>query len=405
MTETVEPQRQLTDEELAAPLGGEFPNRPHHVLDQLRERCPVAKVTSPAGRKMWLVTSASHVRAGLQDSRFSSQAMGALASDKPFRALEASLLSYDSPDHPRIRRLANAAFTMRRMRTHRPTVEAAARDLFDALPQSPTPDLMAGFAGPFTFRVMCDLYGLPEAIRPRFRHLIDVVSVRKDHSLDELNDTIDELGGIFASEVRKRIEAPADDLWSDIVRVWKSVDDVTEKELISLSASIMLAGVDSVAQTLGICFAFLLTHGGLIPRLHADPALVAPVVEEILRMDSPTLFTTRRKALEDVTFGDTLIPAGSEVLFSVTAANRDPDRYRSPDRLVLNRPAAEGHIAFGLGPHRCIGAALARIELAVAVAELTRRWPAIALAMPAADLRWENHFAHRRLVELPVVLG
>ena len=395
---------ELTGAQLAAPLGAEFTDRPHHILEQLRRRCPVARVTTPGGRTPWLLTDDEDVRAAFLDPRLSPGAAGAVARGKPFRALEASLLSYDPPEHTRIRRLAAPLFTVHRMRGYQPLIQARARELLTALPADDIVDLMAGFATPFSFVVMADLLGIPEADRATFHDRLQVVSARGNHSAETFLDTIRQIEDFCYARVRARIARPGEDLWSDLVREWQSAGDVSEQELVTLTGAIVLAGVDSVVQMLGICFAALLRHPELVARLRADPARVPAAVEEILRWDTPTLFSTRRIATADIALHDTVIPQGSEVLLSVAAANRDPHRHPDPDELDIDRPNAQRHVAFGMGPHRCLGAALARLELVVAVTELLHDWPSARLAIDDAELRWEHNFAHRRLAELPVRL-
>jgi cytochrome P450 len=128
---------------------------------------------------------------------------------------------------------------------------------------------------------------------------------------------------------------------------------------------------------------------------------VERAVEELARYDPPAPLAIRRFPTEDVTIAGVTIPAGAAVLFSIAAANRDPDRFPDPDRLDLGR-ATEGHLAYGHGIHYCVGAPLARLEAQVGIATVLRRLPGLALAVPAAELRWRPSSRVRGLVELPV---
>jgi cytochrome P450 len=128
-------------------------------------------------------------------------------------------------------------------------------------------------------------------------------------------------------------------------------------------------------------------------------------LDELLRWDTPGPFSTSRVALEEVRIGGSVIPAGGRVLLAVAAANRDPRCHPDPDRLDLDRPDAARHLTFGLGPHYCLGAPLARLELTEALGALLARWPGLQLACPADGLRWSGGHQHRRLDALPLRPG
>ncbi|AXI79180.1 cytochrome P450 [Peterkaempfera bronchialis] len=388
-----------------SPLGRAFVQHPHPVLAELREGCPVARVDDPRGRPVWVVTRAEDVRAGLLDPRLSLQHPPPAPGARPYRALELSLVDYDPPHHTRIRRLAAPAFAPQRVERYRQAAETTAAALLAPLPADRPADLMSAFARPFSFRVLCEAFATPEAARADLLGWMTALFDRRGRTPADIQAATDGIERHVRDEIAARRRAPGSDLLSAIATAWQPDGDVTEDELVSLCAMVLLAGFDSTAQMIGLCVRALLTHPDLYARLRADPALVPAAVDELLRWDTPAPFSTRRRALADITLGDTVIPAGSGVLLAMAAANRDPRHHPDPDTLDLDRPGAARHLAFGLGPHYCLGSALARLELCTALTALLRHRPAARLAVPAAELSWRGGCQHRVLAALPVLLG
>ncbi|GAA0679208.1 cytochrome P450 [Kitasatospora atroaurantiaca] len=380
----------------SSPLGADFLARPDAVLSELRERCPVARVTSPAGRPVWLVTREADVRAAFLDPRL-SLAGAPPQPGRPHRAMDMTLVNYDPPDHTRIRRLAAPAFAPSRIAAYRGRAEALAAARLDALGRPEALDLMAEFAEPFAFGMLCEVFGIPDATAPGLHRSVTGLIGHRD-----TERAIGELDAIIRVQIADRLTAPREDVFSVVVRAWQASGDVSEAELVDLLAMLVLAGFDSTVQMIGLSVLALLTHPGLPARLRAEPGLMPCAVEELLRWDTPGPFSTRRVALADVTIGEAVIPAGSGVLLSVAAANRDPRRHPDPDRLSLDRPAASRHLTFGLGPHYCLGAALAKLELTAALTALLRHWPSAELGCTVEELRWSGGHQHRRLDALPV---
>jgi len=389
---------------MSSPLGPDFVARPDAVLSEFRERCPVARVTSPAGRPVWLVTREADVRAAFLDPRLSLRGTPPQPG-RPHRAMDMTLVNYDPPDHTRIRRLAAPAFAPSRIEAYRGRAEALAAARLDALGRPESLDLMAEFAEPFAFAMLCEVFGIPAATVPGLQRSVTGLIGHRD-----TERAIGELDAIIRAQIADRLTAPGlsaprEDVFSAVVQAWRASGDVSEAELVDLLAMLVLAGFDSTVQMLGLSVLALLTHPWLPARLRGEPGLMPRAVDELLRWDTPGPFSTRRVALADVRIGGTVIPAGSGVLLSVAAANRDPRRHPDPDRLSLDRPAASRHLTFGLGPHYCLGAALARLELTAALTALLRHWPSVELGCTVDELRWSGGHQHRRLEALPLRLG
>ncbi|WP_424217583.1 cytochrome P450 (plasmid) [Streptomyces sp. BI20] len=386
-----------------SPLGPAFLARPEPLLDELRERCPVAPVTTPAGNRVWLVTRDAAVRAGFLDPRLSLHTPKP-PPDRPHRAGDTSLVHRDGPDHLRIRRLAGPALAPARVARLRPRVEALAHTRLTALGRPDTLDLLGAFAEPFAFDVLCAAFGIPDADAPRLHAAVrDLLAHRL---VDPALNTLDAL--IRALVARAEAGAAAPGVITDVHAAWREAGNVTADELVDLLAMLVLAGFDATVQMVGLAVRTLLDRPHLADRLRTDPAATGAVIEELLRRDTPAPFATRRIATADLTIDGTAVPRGSSVLLAITGANRDPRRHPEPDTDPHADPrtgpaaSARPHLTFGAGPHFCPGAALARLELAVALPALLAHWPRLRPACPADRLRWTGGFQHRRLTALPV---
>jgi cytochrome P450 len=384
-------------------LGGAFTNRPHPVLEQLREGCPVTSVAGPRNRHAWVVTRADDVRTALLDPRLSRQPKDVDPHAALRRAMDLTLVDYDPPEHTRIRKIVTPLLTPRRLARYRPQVEAATRELLAAIPRSGPVDLMASFAGLLPFRIICELFGIAETGHGELNRRMAALVDRSGRPRTAVEETLDWFDGFVAAEIDRRQGDPGDDLLSAITAASAAAGDVSRSELISLCATMMISAVDGAAQMIGICLVALLTEPAFAARVRADPALAPRAVEEVLRWDTSSPFATMRRATEDFELAGTVISEGDGVLVALAAANRDPRRYDSPDRLDLDRPNSD-HFGFGFGHHYCLGASLARLELEVFVAEFVKSCPGAVLAIPAAELTWRGSFLHRRLENLPVSL-
>jgi pimeloyl-[acyl-carrier protein] synthase len=208
-----------------------------------------------------------------------------------------------------------------------------------------------------------------------------------------------ELTDYFRAVVTRRRQVPGDDLLTALVRAEEGGGRLTEDELYSTAVLLLIAGNETTTNLLGNGLLALLGHPEQQRRVWDDPALVAPAVEEMLRYDSPVQLTTRL-ARVDVEMHGEKVRAGQGVYLGLAAANRDPAQFPEPDRFDAGRTDNK-HIAFGAGPHFCLGAPLARLEAQVALRALRQRFPQLRLAAPTAEYR--NNFNLRGLKALPVL--
>ncbi|MET8859738.1 cytochrome P450, partial [Streptomyces sp. NPDC004579] len=388
--------------------GAGFLARPEETLAEIRETCPVARIRTPAGRPAWLVTRAEDVRAGFLDPRLSLS--GGHVPDPGIRrrALDVTLVNYDPPDHTRIRRLATPALTPARMAAHRERIELNAVELLDAADaargQGPV-ELMDAFARPFAFRSLCEVFEVREEERAALYEPVALLADKAGCSARAVEESVAGIDAFVRREMVRRTASPGDDVVSRVLVAWRQQGGATEDEVASLLAMLFLAGFDSTVQAIGMSVVALLGHHDVQESLRDEPSRIPRAVDELLRWDTPGPFSTKRVALEDVRFGDTVIPAGSGVLLSVAAANHDPRCHADPGTLDPDRSTAARHLSFGLGPHYCPGSALARLELTVALTAVLGRWSRLDPAVPLNELTWGGGYLHRRLAALPVQPG
>jgi cytochrome P450 len=323
------------------------------------------------------------------------------------RYLFASMLRQNPPDHTRVRGLVNRAFTERRVATLRPRIEQITDrvldDLADAGADGSPVDFQEVVAYPMTTAIVGGLVGLPEADNALFQRLVGKVSRILDpgissEELREADEATIEIQRNVAEMIDERRARPRDDLISDLIAVREADGDrLSPDEMQSTLALLFMAGLDTSALTIGTGVATFLAYPDQAAALRADPALATTAADEVIRWDSAAQVAHRR-VLQDTVIGGVLLPAGSTVSAVLGSANRDPKRFADPDvfDIVRRRPSSMG---FGAGIHRCIGAALARLESAVFFPRLVGRFPELALAGPPVR---RNTVAIRGFHQLPV---
>ena len=391
---------------------------PFPVFSQVRQLGPVHEVTLADGHGAWLVVSYEEARVALNESRLSKDMHAALASGSgvvaeglPGPAFARHMLTVDPPDHTRLRRLVSAAFSVRRVEALRDRIQAITDDLLDDImqhgPDSPI-DLVGTFAFPLPFTVICELLGVPHRDRASlgegFTKLLVPTSTPAEYAAAK--EASDAVVAMLRALVEAKQVDPGDDLVSGLINARDGDESLDSQELLSTIFQLIVAGHDTTASLIGNSVVALLRNPAQLAQLRADPTRIPKAVEEFLRYDAPVPHSTFRYTAAPLTLGDVAIPAGEQVIICLAAANRDADRYASPEELDLDRDEAR-HLAFGHGIHHCLGAPLARLEGHVALESLLRRFPEFRLAVPAADLHWGHGdgLVLRGLSELPVIPG
>jgi cytochrome P450 len=391
---------------------------PFPLFAAVRELGPVHAVTLADGHDAWLVVGYDESRIALNDPRLSkdmhaalAMGTGVVAEGLPGPAFARHMLSVDPPDHSRLRRLVSTAFTPRRVEQLRPRVQAVIDDLLDAIAAAGPDariDLVAAFAFPLPFTVICELLGVDEPDRAGLgkglTELLVPTSTPAEYA--RAKAASDVVVAMLEALVDTKQADPGDDLVSGLISARDGRERLTTQELLSTIFQLIVAGHDTTASLIGNGVVALLRNPEQLDRVRSDPASLALAVEELLRYDAPVPHSTFRYAVAPVEIGDVTIPAGAQVIICLAAANRDRGQYADPDELDLDR-AESRHLAFGHGIHHCLGAPLARMEGQLALGSLFRRFPALRLAVPAGELHWGHGdgLVLRGLSELPVVPG
>ena len=309
-------------------------------------------------------------------------------------------IAFDPPEHTRYRRILQPFFSPRGIASWEPAVRALAGELIDDLAGRGECDLVAELAVPLPAQVFLTLFGLPLADRDRLIGWKDGLLhsfgppaepaaghtasqgtaggqrrgwQRSEHVLRLGAELYEYLVGHIA---RRRQRVDTSDLLGQLLAD-TSDERLDDGEIMGLSFLFVLAGLETVTSALGTAFALLAAQPQLRRQVAADPASIPGAVEELLRFDGPVLFVPRI-ATEDVVLAGQLIPAGSQVTIALAVASRDPAEHPDPDTIDLRR--RERHLAFGVGPHRCLGSHLARMELRATLEEWHRRIPEYELA-------------------------
>ncbi|MFF0779432.1 cytochrome P450 [Streptomyces sp. NPDC003720] len=343
----------------------------------------------------WLVPHHADVSALLRDRRlgrtyqhrFSHEEFGRTAppaEHEPFHVLnDHGMLDLEPPDHTRIRRLVSKAFTPRTVERLRPYVRGLANDLVARLVEAGGGDLLTDVAEPLPVAVIAEMLGVPEADRASLRPWSAAIC-----GMYELNPSEEtaanavrasqEFSAYLAELIADRRERPGEDLISGLIAAHDEGDRLTEQEMISTAVLLLNAGHEATVNATVNGWWALFRNPGQLAALRADQSLVPSAIEELMRYDTP-LQLFERWVLDDVEIAGTVIPRGAEIAMLFGSANHDPAVFTDPDRLDLTR-RENPHISFSAGIHYCIGAPLARIELAASMTALLEQAPTLTLA-------------------------
>jgi cytochrome P450 len=278
------------------------------------------------------------------------------------------VVAYDDAQHSRSRSLLTRLFTPSRLKANEQFIAEYSDQLLTDVTSRGGCELMKEVATPFVTMVIADLLGVPMEDRQLFMDAIEAGPPPGSLNTDDLesqNQPLVIMGMYFAEYVHDRRKTPLNDILSELSNAtYPDGSTPDAMEIVRLATFLFGAGQDTSAKLLGNAMKFIVDEPGLQERLRADPALISPLLEEVLRLEGSTKMTARL-ARKDSSIAGLQVPAGTKVMVALSAANRDPRRWDDPRALILNRPKIVEHVGFSRGAHVCIGAPLARAEVRI----------------------------------------
>ncbi|MEV7524081.1 cytochrome P450 [Streptomyces sp. NPDC091371] len=367
---------------------------PYPLYEELRKSGPVFH----DGDGPYVVSTYHEIKSLLHDPRISSDSrnLASTAGDLLGEgdgeegeggALPPSFLKLDPPDHDRLRRMTNRPFgpphSPHRVHDMRGELGGIVTGLIDTIAEQGDPgriDLVEEFSYPFPVTVICRLLGVPSEDEAKFHVWADTLAASLDPDPDadpterakKTQDSRMELGMYLAGLIEERRKNPTGDMLSELAAGQGPDGAMSTMEVLATSALLLIAGHETTVNLITNGMLTLLRHPEALDRLRADPALAVPIVEELLRYEPPVQLLPQRTPLADIEMAGVTIPKGASLWLILASGNRDPRRFKDPDRFDPDRPDVQ-HLGLGSGIHSCFGAPLARLEAALALSELARR--------------------------------
>lgn len=380
---------------------------PSPELFELRGRVIEVRIGAD-GPTGFLVSGFDDVRAGLLDPRLlAAGSAGPRAVEYGVPAVftqPGNMLGMDGPEHARLRRAISPAFTGRRMERLRPRVQATVDRMLDGIAAAgPPADVHELLSLPLPMQVSTELLGVPWEDRDRFVSWSGDLLMAHGGDQTTAQAAWGNIAGYLGKLLVERRDAPAEDFLSDLAGMVRE-EVISEQEATMLAAGTLVAGYETTTVEIEYGIVALMRHPEQWRALRADPGLAAGVAEEVFRLHPPGVGTIghQRWAATDLEIGGVRIPEGAFVLLCFAAAAVDPEHVGPhPQRFDVTR-RSNPHMTFGYGPHHCVGASLARLELEVLFATLPGRFPDLALAVPEEELPVRAHVMTGGFAALPV---
>ena len=355
------------------------------------------------GNPVWVVSRYHDIRAALVDPRLSAKTISDTIMPKDAdNKVPVMFARTDDPEHHRLRRMMTSNFTYRRCESMRPQIQATVDHYLGQMVDSGAPaDLVREFALPVPSMVIALLLGVPPDDLGLFQHN---TTVGLDHRCtdEERGQAFGAMYAYIEELVERKEREPGDDLISRLVTEYVATGQLDHATTAMNSVIMMQAGHETTANMISLGTVALLQHPEVFERLGQtdDVAVIANIVEELMRYLTIVHSQVDRVATEDLMIGGQLVRAGEFVMMNLPAGNWDAEFVDSPESFDADRNT-RGHLGFGYGVHQCIGANLARVEMQVAFATLARRLPGLKLAVPPEELRFKDANIYG-MKELPV---
>ncbi len=315
----------------------------------------------------------------------------------------ATVLFSDPPTQTRLRRLMSRAFTPKRIRDLEPRIVELTHSLLDRAARKGEIEVMSDLATPLPVMVIAEMLGVPPLEYEQFKHWSDRI-VESDNTPPgmplppDITQAANDLRAYIGGEIERRRREPGEDLISALVAAHDEAEALSANELLAFVILLLLAGNETTTNLIGNGMLALGRNPEQLELLRKEPSLMPQAVEEMLRYDGPVQSTVRHND-EPIEIGGVSIAAQTMVFVILAAANRDPAHFNRPDVFDITREP-DGHLAFGDGIHFCLGAALARLEGAIAFASLIERFPHLRLAEPDTAAKYKGSYFLRGLSAL-----
>lgn len=376
----------------------DYPFQPANAVEppaewaKLRQGCPVAHIRMPSGDPAVLLTRYDDVRQVLADQRFTrnlaqegASRVAANEGGSVFEQKEAAEIS-GGETHEKWRKFITRWFTVKRISAMQESIETMANRLIDEMIAKGSPaDLVPHLSFPLPVWVIAEILGISVDDRDKLAFWSNSMLTMTQFTQDEVNKAQGEFLHFILGHIAQKRANPGDDLLSDLIRAADEGEKINERILIMTAQGILVAGHETTSNMISKMVAMLLANRHCWAQLVADPSLVRTAVEEALRFDANGGFGLPRFVTEDIEVSGAKIPAKTTVICSMSAANRDEKAFERADEMILTR-APNAHLSFGMGPHSCVGQALARTELQTVLNVLLRRLPTLELAVPVDEI-------------------
>jgi len=387
----------------------EYINNKFDVMERLREERPVhtAKISV---MKVYTVARYDDCAALLKDPRVLRNRSTITGGSRfPFpvpksvKPLVESMIQEDDPNHKRLRNLVRHAFKPQAIKEIEASIDSYSNELLDGLEKQPSFDLREDYALKIPVRMIADMLGVDRDDMPRFQQTFGVLT--KGFSgwrfLKTMFADLPKTVAFAERLIEKKRANPGDDILTGLIQAEEDGDRLTPNELLGMVFLLIVAGYETTVHLICNGVLTLLEHPESLEQLRADPELIAPAVEEILRHRGPVQSTKPGWAAEDITLHGITIPKGKPVMPMLAAANHDPRAFENPLTFDITR-YPNHHLGFGHGIHFCMGAHLARAEARLGIANLVNRLPDLRLAIPASELELETMPGWHRYQSMPL---
>lgn len=387
---------------IPAPRSAQCPLAPPAEFANWRE-APGLRRAMYQGRPTWVVSRYHDIKAALVDPRLSADTMPELFKPaSPDETRPVMFARVDDPEHHRLRRMVAGDFTFKRTETMRPQIQDVVDRYLGEMAGNGSPaDLVRNFALPVPSLVIALLLGVPSEDLGLFQqHTTAGLDIRSTE--EQRAQGFAAMYAYIQELVNRKEHDPGDDLMSRLVADYVVTGQLNRETAAMTGVIMLVAGHETTANMLSLGTVALLQHRDVFERLGQtdDPAVIANIVEELMRYLTIVHSQVDRVAIEDLILGGQLIRAGDFVLMNLPAGNWDTGFVDNPEAFDVDRNT-RGHLGFGYGVHQCIGQNLARVEMQVAFATLARRLPALKLAVSPDELKFKEADIYG-MKELPV---